>query len=298
MVKSERARREYVARLNLVLDHINAHLDSTLSLVELARVARFSPFYFHRLFRFLTGESVHDYVSRLRLERAAQMLKTDTDLTITGIALNCGFSSSSNFARAFRAHFGMSARDFRKKWQVQRKKREEPRRGPRYAQAMKSERSTMKPEVRQVPELTVAYVRVLGGYKDSLIGPAFGRVMSWAGARSLIRGCPRVLGVSYDDPSITPADKCRYDACLAVPKGTEPSGDVGIETLPAGRYAVGRYEGSINRIGDAWSELTTWLPTSGFQPDDRPCYEEYMNDGNADPNRRFIVDLYLPVKPL
>jgi len=298
MVKSDCARREYVARLNLVLDHINAHLDSDLSLAELARVARFSLFYFHRLFRFLVGESVHDYVSRLRLERAAQMLKTDADLAITGIALNCGFSSSSNFARAFRAHFGVSARNYRKKWQVQRKKREESRRGQRYAQAMKQERSILKPEVRQVPQLTVAYVRVLGGYKDSLIGPAFGRVMSWAGARNLIRGCPRVIGVSYDDPAITPADKCRYDACVGVPEGTEPSGEVGVETLPAGRYAVGRYEGRMSGIGDAWSELMRWLPTSGFQPDDRPCYEDYLNDGNRHPETKFIVDLYLPVKPL
>jgi AraC family transcriptional regulator len=297
MPDSERARQEYVARLNLVLDHINAHLDEELSLATLARVARFSPFYFHRLFRLLVGESVHDHVRRLRLERAAQLLKADTGRSITGIALDCGFASSASFARAFRQHFGTAARDFRKKWQAEGKNRKDPNGIPRYTGRQYRERSIMKVEVVTAPEVTVAYVRVLGGYKKQLIDQAFQKVCRWAAARNLMGAGTRVLGISHDDPAITPADKCRYDACVEVPRETASSGEIGIATLPAGRYAKARFEGRIERIGDAWAELMRWLPESGFQPDDRPCYEEYLRGGSGDAEQ-FQVDLYIPVRPL
>ena len=51
-------RRSYTARINRVMDHIDAHLDETLDLQALAGVAQFSPFHFHRLFQSLTGETL------------------------------------------------------------------------------------------------------------------------------------------------------------------------------------------------------------------------------------------------
>ncbi len=93
-------RLEYLARLNRVLDHIDAHLDQPLPLAELARVANFSPFHFHRVFGALVGESLRQYVLRLRVERAASQLVANPRKTVTAIALDCGFSGSATFARA------------------------------------------------------------------------------------------------------------------------------------------------------------------------------------------------------
>ena len=60
-------------RILRVLVHIQTHLDENLALDDLARVAHFSPFHFHRVFRGMMGESVKEHVRRLRLERAAQV---------------------------------------------------------------------------------------------------------------------------------------------------------------------------------------------------------------------------------
>ena len=68
---SESTRREYAARMNRVLDHIQSHLADPLDLQRLAAVACFSPFHFHRLFRAWMGETLQAFVQRLRLERAA-----------------------------------------------------------------------------------------------------------------------------------------------------------------------------------------------------------------------------------
>lgn len=66
---------DYKARILRVLTHIHEHLDEELDLEELARVACFSSFHFHRIFAAMTGETIADHVRRLRLERAAIELR-------------------------------------------------------------------------------------------------------------------------------------------------------------------------------------------------------------------------------
>lgn len=99
---SEATRREYAARMNRVVDHIQCHLAEPLDLERLAAVACFSPFHFHRLFHAWMGETLQVFVHRVRLERAAQLLVFDRLKSISDAALDCGFSSASAFARAFK----------------------------------------------------------------------------------------------------------------------------------------------------------------------------------------------------
>ena len=97
---SEATRKEYAARMNRVVDNIESHLADPLDLRHLAGVACFSPFHFHRLFRAWMGETLQDFVHRLRLERAAQILVFQRSKSVSDISLDCGFSS-----RLVRARF-------------------------------------------------------------------------------------------------------------------------------------------------------------------------------------------------
>ncbi len=97
-------RDEYRARINRVLDYIEHHLDEALTLEVLADVASFSPFHFHRIFSALTGETLGRFILRVRVEKAAGRLIDNPRASITEIALDCGFSGSAAFARAFRTH--------------------------------------------------------------------------------------------------------------------------------------------------------------------------------------------------
>jgi len=69
--KHKYQREEYVSRINRVIDHIEANLDTDLSLERLAEVAGFSPFHFHRIFRAMMGETLNQFIQRLRIEKAA-----------------------------------------------------------------------------------------------------------------------------------------------------------------------------------------------------------------------------------
>jgi AraC family transcriptional regulator len=98
---------DYVHRVNRAIDHVTCHLAEPLPLEDVARVACFSPYHFHRIFRSLVGETLHAFVKRARLERAVQLISHGGGASLTEIALACGFSSSSDFSRSFRSHYGV-----------------------------------------------------------------------------------------------------------------------------------------------------------------------------------------------
>jgi AraC family transcriptional regulator len=197
----ESKRREYAARMNRVVDHIQSHLADPLDLERLAAVACFSPFHFHRVFRGWMGETLQSFVHRLRLERAAQLLAFDQLSSISDIALDCGFSSSSAFARAFKAAFGVSASDWRKRKICQSNSKlweagEDGALGfsKLPGQMVRNKEIPLKSipltvQVRDLAPATLAYLRHVGPYKgdaalfggslsSSLRGP--GRADSWA----------------------------------------------------------------------------------------------------------------------
>lgn len=90
-----------------VLEYIEQHLDQTLTLTELARQTNLSDFHFARMFKHAIGQAPHRYVLHRRLNLARQLL-TQRQLSMTEIALRCGFSSASHFSNRFRADCGVS----------------------------------------------------------------------------------------------------------------------------------------------------------------------------------------------
>ena len=109
----------------------------------------------------------------------------------------------------------------------------------------------------------------------------------------------KTISVYYDDPGITDESKLRVDACITVPPDTKVDGEIGKSKLPAGNYAVGHFELSTNEYEDAWKTMYgIWLPQSGYQPADSPCFELYLNDPKEHPEKKCIVDICIPVKPL
>src|SRR5580692_2939940 len=104
---------DYQGRILRVLTHIQEHLDESLDLEELARVACFSSFHFHRIFAAMTGETIADHVRRLRLERAALELRAGGKPVIQ-VALDAGYEAHEAFTRAFKAAYGVSPTEFRR----------------------------------------------------------------------------------------------------------------------------------------------------------------------------------------
>ena len=105
---------EYRKRVCRAMNYISRNLDRDLSLEEIAAVAAFSRFHFHRIFKAMVGETVAGFTRRLRIEMAANRLLSNPLEDVTTIAMECGFSSSQNFAKAFRQRFNTTPTRFRK----------------------------------------------------------------------------------------------------------------------------------------------------------------------------------------
>jgi AraC family transcriptional regulator len=109
----------------------------------------------------------------------------------------------------------------------------------------------------------------------------------------------KLLGVYHDNPDITEDAKLRSSACLTVPSGTKVEGEVGLMAIPGGTFVVARAEVSASQFGEAWNALMRdWLPESGYQPDDRMCYEVYLNDPKTHPEGKFLIEICQPIRPL
>ena len=308
-------REEYTARV----DHIEANIDRELSLKELADVAGFSSFHFHRIFGALVGETLNGFIQRLRIEKAASMLVQNPKQTITCIALDCGFSGASTF-------FGMSASEWREHGHTQYSKNgklESKDSQPvgntgkefnvtlQYNQStlnqiwrvkMKNEKIQTSVEVRDIPEMHVAYVRHVGPYAGDvqLFERLFNKLCAWAGPRGLLQSPDaKFINIYHDNPDITDENKLRTDVCLTVPPDTQVDGEIGKAVIPAGKNAIAHFEINADQFGDAWNAIYGgWFPESGYQPDDRPCFELCLNSPKDHPEGKHIVDIYAPVKSL
>ena len=300
-----RHRGEYDRRVNRVIDHIREHLADELPLAALARLAAFSPFHFHRVFRVVTGETVAGFVQRLRIEKAAAALRDHPAQGVLAIALDHGFGSAAAFARAFRARFRMSATAWRaggaERWRHRwRKANQHVRKAGKARPGGRRETRPMSVRVADLPALRVACMRYVGPYGARGIPALWQRLRAWGAAHDLGPG-PRVkLGVAHDDPSITAPERCRYDACVVVPPGFVADGLVDVMDMAGGRYAIAGFVGTAHEIEGAWDRVFAgWLPGSGYQPDDRPCYELYRGDPSVGGRPGvFRCELHLPVRRL
>ena len=156
--------------------------------------------------------------------------------------------------------------------------------------------------VKELPQMHVAYIRHIGPYKGdtALFARLFNKLFAWAGAHDLLNfPDTKVITVYHDNPDITDESKLITSVCVTVPESTKVDGEVGKMTIQGGKYAIAHFEIFENEYEEAWDALYgTWLPESGYQPDDRPAFELYLNDPKEHPEHKHIVDIYMPVTPL
>ena len=292
---------DYVDRINKAVDYVTQNLAEPLRLEDVAQAACFSPFHFHRIFRALMGETLASFVKRVRLERSVYLMSHRAGASLTEIALSCGFSSSSDFSRSFRAHYGVSPRQFNV--DDFRRSRREAMRGPQIA-AGESPKLARLPvgsnpdgfavTVRGCPARRVAYIRVYRPYEGDHVAQAAARLIAWADARGLADG--QWLGYQWDDPEIVALEKIRYDVGVEVPDTAVADGDVSITTFPFCLVAEIDIAGSVELELRALDWLyREWLPTSGYAPAHQPMFEAFNGRPFAHGMEHFEFRIQLPV---
>jgi AraC family transcriptional regulator len=122
--------------------------------------------------------------------------------------------------------------------------------------------------------------------------------MAYMGAKGYLGPGAMMLGLCHDDPEVTPPDKIRYDTCLTVDEDFRPEGEIGVQTIAGGEYAVTTHYGPYTGLGETYAKLYgQWMPHHGFMPRTSPCFEVYLNDPEATEPEELLTDIYAPIEP-
>ena len=280
----------YAHRFRRVLDFIDNHLDEPLSGERLSRAAHFSRFHFHRQFAHYVGTTPSRYIQLARLRRASYRLAFNSLERITDIALQAGFEHSESFSRAFKSAFGQSPTAFRKDpdwaaWSAQ------------FQFISPREIDHMQVKIVTVEPVTLAVLEHRGD--PMLVNDSVQRFIAWrkeTGLSPITNS--QTYGIAYDDPTTTPPKDFRFDICgsVATPVPTNRHGVV-TKTIPGGRCAVVRHEGSPDHIsGSIYHLYRNWLPHSREELRDFPVYFHYLNLKSNTPEHELLTDVHLPLK--
>lgn len=178
---------DYKGRINRVFEFIDKNLEQNLSLNMLSKIAFFSPFHFHRVFKFVTGETLNEYVTRLRIEKSALDL-LHKNITLTHIAHKYGFGDNSSYSKAFKKYFGVSPTQFKKEnsnkyskiQQLNSKNGQEYPNYTKYISVINNLKNWIKMnatiEIKEMPKMDLAFVSSIGIQN---IESAYQTLMQW-----------------------------------------------------------------------------------------------------------------------
>lgn len=275
---------DYVQRINKVVAYINNHLDETLDLKTLANEAALSDFHFHRIFKALKGEAIGGYITRLRLEATARLLRY-TALTIEEIAFNIGYETPGSLSKAFKKQYGISPTEYRTNKDTYIMKKE----------IINPDLALKAPKIVTLEPKNLIYVALTGAYGTLDYGKAYEQLWAIIKAQKLFTKGIESICISYDDPKITEGSLQRSDICLAIHKPASPQDEVSCKTLAGGKYAVFFYQGSYENLSQVYDTAVRWVIDHQYTLREEPFFEKYLNDARRTPKEKLKTEIYIPI---
>ena len=275
---------DYVQRINKVVAYINNHLDETLDLKTLANEAALSDFHFHRIFKALKGEAIGGYITRLRLEATARLLRYTT-LTIEEIAFNIGYETTASLSKAFKKQYGISPTEYRTNKDTYIMKKE----------IINPDLALKAPKTVILEPKNLIYVALTGAYGSLDYGKAYEQLWAVIKAQKLFTKGIESICISYDDPKITEGSLQRSDVCLAIHKPATPQEEVSCKTLAGGKYAVFFYQGSYENLSQVYDTAVRWVIDQQYTLREEPFFEKYLNDARRTPKEKLKTEIYIPI---
>ncbi len=271
--------------INRAIDYILQHIED-VTLEEAAEYCHFSKYYFCRLFKAQTGESVHGFIKRVRLEQSAFRLKTEQDRLITEISADYGYSSS-NYSTAFRRHYQAAPAAFRRSISY------DSIRHPLFHQEewqMESFEECNRRITREtLPDYYVIYERRFGSYED--MHGIWDRFLEKY--RDYITKETLLLERTYDDPAVTAPRNCLYDICMSVEEDCPLKNTV---LIRGGACIVYHFKGHVKYIYAAYQTVfLVWFPRTSYELDtQRSIFDVYHR---VDCETMYMeLDICVPVK--
>jgi AraC family transcriptional regulator len=269
-------RHVHIRCLHRILEFIRSSERGPIRVADLAKVAGLSQFHLNRVFRAQTGESLADFVRRVRLERAAFQLRT-CKLSVAQIAADAGYGTGETFSRSFKRAYGATPSEFRQAsvedFTLQGAS------GIHWNETgcpctLQLPGTELPVTILSLPAIPLVAFRFVGDYAKCW--QAWQTLRDHIERRISIDESTRFYTIYHDDYATYEPDSLRLDLCISwqeddlVPHGGRPL------QLPAGIYAASASFIPLAETGKAWQSLTdVWLPRNGTRPVNVPCLDEY-----------------------
>lgn len=286
MSNNDSTRNDYLRRVNLVVDYIDKNLDKEISLKILSEISSFSPFHLHRIVRAFLNEPIGMYITRQRVKKAALLIR-NTKLSIQDIAYKVGYDMPSSLSKAFKQLYNISPTEYRTNKNIEIMNRN----------IQNEDYNLQEPQIVERPDSKVVYIQIIGEYGNKEYNGVWERICQFVGKNNLFGAKNEFLGVGHDDPRVTEASKCRYDACITVERDVKPEGEIGFKTIKGGKYAVFFHNGAYDKLPLIYNAIfSKWLPESQYQLRELPSFESYLNDPFKVKPEDLETLLYIPIE--
>lgn len=280
----------YYERINVVIRYIDAHLGDDLDIETLAGVGYYSPFHFHRIMRAYLDEPLGSYITRLRLEYGAQLLRHSVE-PVTLIAERVGYDNLSSFSKAFKKRFVIAPVEYRQK-NIDLLK----------ISHISIEQNAMKflkdiqPKIKTIKAKKLIYAQALGAYNESS-QKAWEQVCRYAKEKRLFGFRTEFIGISFDDPTVTESEKLRYNACLTVSKEVKPEAEIGVMQIPEGKYAIFTHKGPYEELNSSYNYIFgQWMAENKIELRNEPCLENYLNTPEKTKPEKLVTEIMVPIE--
>ena len=304
MQQRQSTRDDYSRKINIVIEYINNNLTNDIDLDVLASVSNFSPYHFHRIFKAFTGEPIGAFITRMRVETAARLLRY-SDMPVCEIAYKVGYDMPSSLSKVFKQFYDITPTEYRnnKKYTIMKPLK------------INSNMELSSDVINMEPQQAI-YISLIGDYKKLDYCMAWKKLwnhvrMSGKFSEEMGNGkgidsdkVHQMLAdgriahavIYHDDPKLTDCDKRRADICLVLPFKIEPKGEIGIKEIAGGRYVVYHYQGSYNQLDKVYDTIFgKYIPDGNYKLDERPLFEVYPNDPECTPPDKLLTEIHIPI---
>ncbi|MCP4442595.1 MAG: AraC family transcriptional regulator [Aureispira sp.] len=272
------------SQLYPIVDYIQTQYNQTLEIPKLEQLSYYSYRNLQRIFKAIYGETIGSYQKRLRLEKAAKLMSYSNSQSISDIALTVGYADLQAFRKAFKKHYGIAP--------------------PKLQEILKTIHPELpntnfpllEPTIVKLPAIQVVYNSYRGAYNNDQLNQTWDLLLDNCHPNPQLQH----YGIIYDDPDITKAIYCQYDACIENAPNLlkEPTTiPISKKTIPAQRYLCFEHQGSYDLLDDTHNAIFGgWL----LQQTDKeftegPILEHCaINYRQTDKAEDYLTYIYIP----
>jgi AraC family transcriptional regulator len=284
---------DYRSRINAAMLFIQANANQPSDVQAIAAAANFSAFHFHRIFVAYVGQTLGEYLKRVRMIKAAALLASDR--SIAEVATEVGYETASAFIQVFKKVYGVTPQSFKQTRLATNIHY------PDKPAVKTATRPTLPVQFRHLPDWHVYYVRKQGLSDENytkVADEAFKILYCFLARQNVRQLVTNHLGIIHDLKLIS-YESHRFDAgvTLQEPLMLEPGSEVQSCIIESGKWAVFSHQGPYNTLWQTWNWIYQyWCPASGVEIRDVAPFEVYLQNMLTTPANELVTEIYIPIQ--